>query len=66
MHKFYDVKERKVVEAKVISKTIYGTKEKPRYALCAKTEDGRNLITFCNKETFDKYDVKVNKKGSKK
>lgn len=50
---FYDVKARAKVEAEVIDKIVYGEGTKQRYALKAKTADGRGLTKFVSKDTFD-------------
>lgn len=50
---FYDVKARAKVEAEVTDKVVYGEGAKMRYALKAKTADGRGLTKFVNKATFD-------------
>ena len=52
-HSFYDVKEKKKVEAEVTEKVTYGEKGKERYAFKAKTSDGRNLTAFVGKATWD-------------
>lgn len=54
---FYDVKLRKKVEAQVTEKVVYGEKGKERYALKAKTSDGRNLTKFVSKADFDRANV---------
>lgn len=54
---FYDVKLRKKVEAEVTDKVKYGAPGKERYALKAKTPDGRNLTKFVSKATWDKANV---------
>ena len=54
-HSFYDVKERKKVEADVTEKVVYGEKGKERYAFKGKTKDGRNLTAFVGKATYDKF-----------
>lgn len=54
---FYDVKLRKKVEANVTEKVVYGDKGKERYALKAKTDDGRNLTKFVSKGDFDKINL---------
>ncbi|MFQ5652176.1 MAG: hypothetical protein ACE5IY_19780 [bacterium] len=54
---FYDVKLRKKVDAEVTEKIVYGDKGKERYALKAKTDDGRNLTKFVSKADFEKADV---------
>ena len=54
---FYDVKLRKKVEAEVTEKVVYGEKGKERYALKAKTSDGRNLTKFVSKADFEKANV---------
>ena len=51
-HSFYDVKEKKKVEADVTEKVSYGTAPKLRYAFKGKTVDGRNLTTFVGKELW--------------
>lgn len=52
-HKFYDVKAKAKVTAKVTEKVSYGKKGNERYAFKAKTADGRNLTAFVSKETWD-------------
>lgn len=54
---FYDVKLRKKVEAEVTEKVKYGKPGNERYALRAKTADGRNLTKFVKKEDWEKADV---------
>ena len=54
-HDFYDVKNRKKVKAEVIETKTYGKGTQKRYALKAKTSDGRNLTTFVSKDTFDSF-----------
>ena len=54
-YEFYDVKTKEKVMAEVIDKAVYGSADRPRYSLKAKTEDGRKLTTFVKKETFDKF-----------
>lgn len=54
---FYDVKLRKKVEAEVTEKVKYGKPGNKRYALRAKTADGRNLTKFVKKEDWEKADV---------
>lgn len=54
---FYDVKLRKKVEAEVTEKVVYGEKGKERYALRAKTSDGRNLTKFVSKADYDRANV---------
>jgi len=54
---FYDVKLRQKVEADVTQKMVYGEPGKERYALKAKTSDGRNLTKFVSKVDYDKADV---------
>ena len=56
---FYDVKTRKKVKRPVLAKQVYGKKGKNRYALKAKTEDGRNLVVFCKQSDYDSADVPV-------
>ncbi len=51
---FYDVKAREKVEAEVSGKVKYGN---DRYALRAKTADGRNLTKFVKKADWEKADV---------
>lgn len=55
---FYDVKERKKVQAEVCCKVKYGN---DRYALRGQTSDGRNLTKFVKKADWDKADVKAAK-----
>jgi hypothetical protein len=52
-HSFYDVKEKKTVEAEVIDFVTYGSEGNKRYAFKAKTADGRNLTAFVKKATWD-------------
>jgi len=54
---FYDVKLRKKVEVNVTEKVKYGEPGKERYALRAKTDDGRNLTKFVKKADWEKADV---------
>lgn len=54
---FYDVKLRKKVKAAVVEKTKYGQKGRERFALRAKTADGRSLTKFVSKEVWDKAKV---------
>jgi hypothetical protein len=56
-HSFYDVKERKKIQADVSEKVTYGKKGNERYAFKAKTKDGRNLTAFVSKEVWDKASV---------
>ena len=49
--KFWDVKEKKSVEADVIDAVRYPN---GGYAFKGKTKDGRNLTTFVSKETYEK------------
>ena len=51
---FYDVKERKKVDAEVTDKVKYPNN---RYAIRAKTSDGRNLTKFVSKKDWDKISV---------
>ena len=54
---FYDVKLRQKVDAEVTEKVTYGSGTRTRYALKAKTSDGRNLTKFVSKVTWDKLTV---------
>ena len=54
---FYDVKNRKKVKATVVEKVTYGKGDRQRYALRAKTCDGRNLTKFVSKADWDKASV---------
>ena len=54
---FYDVKLRKKVEAEVTEKVVYGEAGRQRFALRAKTGDGRNLTKFVSKADWDKMQV---------
>jgi len=54
---FYDVKERKPVEADVTEKVVYGKPGSERYAIKGKTADGRNLTKFVSKDDWDKMQV---------
>ena len=56
-HSFYDVKEKKKVEAEVIEKVTYGKEGNERYAFKAKTDDGRNLTAFVSKATWEAASV---------
>ncbi len=49
--KFWDVKEKKSVEAEVTEAVRYPN---GGYAFKGKTKDGRNLTTFVSKETYEK------------
>jgi len=51
---FYDVKDRRKISAEVTEKVTYGEPGKLRYALRAKTPDGRNLTKFVSKTDWDK------------
>lgn len=51
--KFYDVKTRQSVEAEVTEKKEYQVKGQTKYALRAKTSDGRMLTRFVKKEVYD-------------
>jgi hypothetical protein len=53
-HSFYDVKEKKKVEAEVLEKVTYGKAGNERYAFKAKTADGRNLTAFVSKADWSK------------
>lgn len=53
-HSFYDVKEKKKVEADVIDFVSYGEEGNKRYAFKAKTADGRNLTAFVSEATWKK------------
>ena len=55
--KFYDVKNRKAVEAEVTQKKTYNVRGTTRYALRGKTSDGRPLTKFVSKTDFDKHSV---------
>ena len=54
---FYDVKERKSVEAAITEKVKYGKPESVRYAFKGKTADGRNLTKFVSKADWDAANV---------
>lgn len=54
---FYDVKLRTKVEATVVEKVTYGEPGKERYALRAKTDDGRNLTKFVKKTDWEKIQL---------
>ena len=54
---FYDVKLRQKVEAEVTEKVTYGQEGRKRYALRAKTAEGRNLTKFVSKDAWDKAQV---------
>lgn len=55
--KFYDVKNRKAVEADVTAKKTYQVRGTTRYAVRGKTSDGRPLTKFVKKADFDKFAV---------
>ena len=52
--KFYDVKTRKSVEADVTDKQTYKGRSGVRYAVKARTSDGRNLTRFVSKSDYDR------------
>ena len=54
---FYDVKLRQKIEAEITEKVTYGEPGKERYALKAKTPDGRNLTKFVKKADWEKIQV---------
>lgn len=54
---FYDVKKREKITADVTEKVTYGEGDKLRYALRAKTPDGRNLTKFVGKAEWDQTHV---------
>jgi hypothetical protein len=54
---FYDVKERKKVNVDVTEKVTYGEDKRKRFALRAKTSDGRNLTKFVGKADWEKAKV---------
>ena len=54
---FYDVKERKKIEAEVTRKVKYGKPSNERHAFRAKTSDGRNLTRFVSKAEWEKAKV---------
>ncbi len=54
---FYDVKLRTKVEAEVTEKVEYGKDGRKRYAIRAKTSDGRNLTKFVSKADWDAINV---------
>jgi len=54
---FYDVKQRKKIQADVTAKVKYGKPGNERYAFRAKTPDGRNLTRFVSKADWDKAKV---------
>ena len=54
---FYDVKERKKVKADVTEKVVYGKGKRKRYALRAKTSDGRNLTKFVSEADYNAASV---------
>ena len=49
--KFWDVKEKKSVDADVVEAVRY---KNGGYAFKGKTKDGRNLTTFVSKDTYEK------------
>ncbi len=54
---FYDVKDRKKINAEVTGKVKYGKGGRERYAFRGKTSDGRNLTRFVGKAEWDKAKV---------
>jgi len=54
---FYDVKVREKIQADVTEKVTFGKGNLLRYALRAKTPDGRNLTRFVSKVDWDKASV---------
>ena len=54
---FFDVKLRKKVEVEVTEKVTYGPPGKERYAIRAKTDDGRNLTKFVKKDFWEKLEI---------
>lgn len=52
-HSFYDVKEKKKIDAEITEKVTYGKSGNERYAFKAKTSDGRNLTAFVGKDKWD-------------
>lgn len=50
---FYDVKTRTKIDAEVTEKTTYQVKGQTKYAVKAKTPDGRNLTRFVSKDVYD-------------
>ncbi len=54
---FYDVKKRQKVQAEVTEKVKYGKPGNERFALRAKTADGRNLTKFVKKDAWLKANV---------
>lgn len=54
---FYDVKLRKKIDAEVTEKVVYGDEGRKRYAIRAKTSDGRNLTKFVSKADWDAIQV---------
>lgn len=53
-YKFYDVKKKASVTTKITECKVYGEGNRVRYAVCGKTDDGRNLTVFVNKDTYEK------------
>ncbi|MFZ5535532.1 MAG: hypothetical protein ACOY3M_05290 [Patescibacteria group bacterium] len=54
---FYDVKSRQKVNVQVTEKKAYTVNGGTRYALKAKTADGRNLTKFVSKADYDTITV---------
>lgn len=52
--KFYDVKKRQSVEAEVTDKKVYTGRSGKRYAVKAKTSDGRNLTRFVSEADYNR------------
>lgn len=55
--KFYDVKTRTSVESEVTEKQEYKSRGQVRYAVKAKTQDGRSLTRFVSKDVYDSLKV---------
>lgn len=51
---FYDVKTRQKVDLPVTDRKEYKSKSGVRYAVRAKTDDGRWLTKFVSKDDYDK------------
>ena len=55
-HRFYDIKAKTNITAKVTSAMFFGRDAMRRYGFKAKTKDGRTLFTFVKKEDWDRFE----------
>lgn len=64
--KFFDVRTRLIVLIDVVWKYVWiptTRPDKPRYAVCGRTDDGRVLTKFVTKQHYDKLDVPIKAQG---